>query len=103
MRLQLTQEEVAFRDELRSWLAAILPTLPPAPHPDDWPARRAYDTAWQRRLFDAGYAGISWPSEYGGRGTTPSEGLVFLEELERGRAASGGCHVVGTSPGGPTI
>ena len=34
-------------------------------------ALRAYDTAWQRRLFDAGYAGINWPKEYGGRGATP--------------------------------
>ena len=39
----------------------------PPPH-DDWPARRAYDLRWQRLLFDAGYAGVDWPAEGGGRG-----------------------------------
>src|SRR5438093_13351724 len=103
MSLLLTDEGVAFRDALRSWLAATLPTLPPAPSPADWPARRAYDTAWQRRLFDAGYAGISWPAEYGGRGATPSEELVFLEELERAGAPYVGCNFVGTLHAGPTL
>ena len=37
-------------------------------------------------LFDAGYAGINWPKEYGGRGATPTEHLIFLEETERARA-----------------
>lgn len=103
MRLRLTDDEVAFRDELRSWLAATLPALPPRPHPDDWAARRIYDTHWQRTLFDAGYAGISWPAAYGGRGATPSEELVFLEELERAGAPYVGCNFVGTLHAGPTL
>ena len=41
---------------------------------------------WQRRLFDAGYAGIDWPADYGGRGATPTEQLIFLEETERAGA-----------------
>ena len=73
MRLQETESEREFRGQLRAWLAETLPTLPPEPEHDDWTARRAYDTGWQRRLHDAGYAGTSWPSEYGGRGATPSE------------------------------
>ena len=68
MRLQETAEEQAFRAELRSWLGEVLPTLPKHDVGDDWTARRAYDTAWQRRLFDAGYAGIAWPTEFGGQG-----------------------------------
>jgi alkylation response protein AidB-like acyl-CoA dehydrogenase len=103
MRLRLTDDEVVFRDALRAWLANTLPALPPAPDPNDWTARRAYDTAWQRRLFDAGYAGISWPAEYGGRGATPSEELVFLEELERAGAPYVGCNFVGTLHAGPTL
>ena len=71
MRLKETPEEQAFRRDLRAWLDETLPTLPPEPPFDDWTAKRAYDTGWQRRLFDAGYAGISWPREYGGRGATP--------------------------------
>jgi alkylation response protein AidB-like acyl-CoA dehydrogenase len=81
-----TPEEAAFRDELRGWLGDVLPRLPASPAHDDWVSRRAYDMAWQRRLFDAGYAGISWPAEHGGRGASPTEELIFLEETERAGA-----------------
>ena len=75
------------RRAARAGWATCCPTLPDKPAPDDWPARRDYDTGWQRRLFDAGYAGISWPTEYGGRGATLVEQLIFLEETTRaGRA-----------------
>ncbi len=103
MRLKDTPEEAAFRAELRAWLDATLPTLPPEPPFEDWPAKRAYDTGWQRRLFEAGYAGVSWPKEYGGRGATPSEELIFLEETERAGAPYVGCNFVSTLHAGPTI
>jgi alkylation response protein AidB-like acyl-CoA dehydrogenase len=103
VRLKETPEEQAFRAELRAWLDAVLPTLPDEPPPEDWPARRAYDTGWQRRLYDAGYAGIAWPKEYGGRGATPSEELIFLEETERAGAPYVGCNFVGALHAGPTI
>ncbi|HET6772779.1 MAG TPA: acyl-CoA dehydrogenase family protein [Acidimicrobiales bacterium] len=103
MRLRETAEEQAFRHELRAWLDETLPTLPPASPFEDWPAKRAYDTGWQRRLFEAGYAGISWPQEYGGRGATPSEELIFLEETERAGAPYVGCNFVSTLHAGPTI
>jgi alkylation response protein AidB-like acyl-CoA dehydrogenase len=98
-----TPEEAAFRQELRAWLAEVLPTVPPPPAHDDWPARRAHDMAWQRRLYDAGYAGISWPREHGGRGSTPNEELIFLEETERAGAPYIGCGFVGSLHAGPTI
>ena len=103
MRLKETPEEQAFRQDLRAWLDETLPTLPPEPPFEDWTAKRAYDTGWQRRLFDAGYAGISWPTEYGGRGATPSEELIFLEETERAGAPYVGCNFVSTLHAGPTI
>ena len=104
MQLAPTPHEATFRAELRAWLAETLPTLPPPPEQhDDWAARRAYDTGWQRRLFDAGYAGVSWPAEYGGRGATPAEELIFLEETEAAGAPYVGCNFVGTLHAGPTI
>ena len=103
MRLKETPEEQAFRRDLRAWLDETLPTLPPEPPFEDWTAKRAYDTGWQRRLFDAGYAGISWPTEYGGRGATPSEELIFLEETEQAGAPYVGCNFVSTLHAGPTI
>src|ERR687894_900123 len=86
VRLKETPEEQAFRAELRAWLDETLPTLPPEPPFEDWAAKRAYDTGWQRRLFDAGYAGVSWPAAYGGGGAPPPPGAVFLPETARARA-----------------
>jgi alkylation response protein AidB-like acyl-CoA dehydrogenase len=103
MRLGSTEQEHAFRAELRAWLVDAMADLPAAAGADDWPAQRAYDTAWQRKLYDAGYAGISWPAEYGGRGASPSEELIFLEETERVGAPYVGMNFVGTLHAGPTI
>ena len=103
MNLRDTESDAEFRANLRAWLADVLPTVGPPPARDDWQARRAYDTGWQRTLHDAGYAGVNWPAEYGGRGATPSEHLIFLEETERAGAPYVGCNFVGLLHGGPTI
>ena len=103
MDLRYTESEQAFRAELRTWLADTIPTLPHKPLRDDWPARRDYDTHWQRLLYDAGYAGINWPKEYGGRGATPTEQLIYLEESERAKAPYVGVNFVGLLHAGPTL
>ncbi|MDK0521331.1 acyl-CoA dehydrogenase [Streptomyces sp. ML-6] len=103
MDLSYTPQEEEFRARLRAWLAAVLPSLAARPHPDDWPGRRAYDTAWQRMLYDAGYAGLHWPVDAGGRGATPAQHLIFLEETERAGAPYVGANFVGLLHAGPTI
>ena len=103
MDLRDTPAEAAFRRGLREWLGKTLPELPSPPDPGDWPGRRAYDTSWQRRLYDAGYAGVHWPTEAGGRGATPVEHLIFLEETERAGAPYVGANFVGLLHAGPTI
>ena len=103
MDLRLSDAELAFRDRLRAWLAGTLPTLPARPDRDDWAARRRYDTAWQRLLFDAGYAGVDWPAEHGGLGASPTEQLIFLEETARARAPYVGANFVGLLHAGPTL
>jgi len=103
MDLRYSDADEEFRAGLREWLASELPNLPAQPSRDDWTARRAWDTDWQRRLFDAGYAGINWPKEYGGQGATPSQHLVFLEETTRARAPYVGVNFVGLLHAGPTI
>ncbi len=103
MDLRYTEQEQTFRAELRAWLADVLPSVAPEPHRDDWKNRRVWDTGWQRMLFDAGYAGINWPKEYGGRGATPTEHLIFLEETERMRAPYVGMNFVGLLHAGPTL
>ncbi|MFF3512541.1 acyl-CoA dehydrogenase family protein [Streptomyces sp. NPDC002573] len=103
MELAHSPEEEEFRARLRAWLAGVLPTLPPKPPPDDWPARRAYDLGWQRMLHDAGYAGLHWPVDAGGRGATPTQHLIFLEETEKAGAPYVGANFVGLLHAGPTI
>ncbi|OCC07839.1 acyl-CoA dehydrogenase family protein [Streptomyces sp. PTY087I2] len=103
MDLAYTEAEEEFRRRLREWLADVLPSLPPKPSPDDWPARRAYDTTWQRMLYDAGYAGLHWPVDAGGQGATPTQHLIFLEETEKAGAPYVGANFVGLLHAGPTI
>ncbi|MFI6728963.1 acyl-CoA dehydrogenase [Streptomyces atratus] len=103
MDLAYTEAEEEFRARLREWLAAVLPALPAKPGSDDWPGRRAYDTAWQRMLYDAGYAGLHWPVDAGGRGATPTQHLIFLEETEKAGAPYVGANFVGLLHAGPTI
>ncbi|MFE9929833.1 acyl-CoA dehydrogenase family protein [Streptomyces sp. NPDC005533] len=103
MDLTCTEEEEDFRARLRAWLGKVLPELPAKPSPDDWPGRRAYDLGWQRRLYEAGYAGLHWPVDAGGRGATPTQHLIFLEETERAGAPYVGANFVGLLHAGPTI
>jgi alkylation response protein AidB-like acyl-CoA dehydrogenase len=103
VNLRYSASEEQFRGELKGWLDRVLPTIGPPPAQDDWPGRRAYDTAWQRMLFDAGYAGINWQKELGGRGASPAEHLVFLEETERAHAPYVGVNFVGLLHAGPTL
>jgi alkylation response protein AidB-like acyl-CoA dehydrogenase len=103
MDLRLSESDQRFRAGLRAWLERVLPTLPPEPSASDWEGRRSYDTNWQRLLHEAGYAGIDWPSDVGGRGATPTEHLIFLEETERAGAPYVGVNFVGLLHAGPTI
>ncbi len=86
MDLRYSEVDEKFRKELRAWLAGAVPKHGNPPPRHDWDARRAYDSGWQRKLFDAGYAGVNWPKEYGGRGATLTEELVYYEEIARARA-----------------
>ncbi|MBW2294047.1 MAG: acyl-CoA dehydrogenase family protein [Deltaproteobacteria bacterium] len=103
MDLRYSEQDEQFRKELRAWLASEVPAHGAVPREGDWPARRDYDTGWQRKLFEAGYAGINWPKEYGGRGALLSEQLVYYEEIARARAPYIGVNFVGMLHGGPTL
>ncbi|MDQ1696229.1 MAG: hypothetical protein QOJ03_1582 [Frankiaceae bacterium] len=97
-----TPEEAEFRRELRQWLTGSLP--------DDWTERAPtvgrfdVDTsrAWSKRLYDAGYVGLTWPKEYGGGGAPYTHQGIFLEETARIGAPD---HIggIGLGMAGPTI
>jgi hypothetical protein len=101
--LRYSESDERMRRELRAWLADAVPAHGPPPPRDDWDARRAWDTGWQRKLFDAGWAGIHWPREYGGRGASLTEELVYYEETARAGAPYVGMNFVGVRHGGPTL
>jgi alkylation response protein AidB-like acyl-CoA dehydrogenase len=96
--LTLSPSEQAFRDELRVWLADNHPGEQPKGDDEGFEFRRA----WQRKLYEAGYAGLSWPQEYGGRGATVIEQAIFGEEMTRARAPSP-VNVLGLVMGGPVL
>jgi alkylation response protein AidB-like acyl-CoA dehydrogenase len=96
--LTLSPAEQAFRDELRAWLEANNPGREP---PGDDPAFE-FRRAWQRKLNEAGGAGVSWPKEYGGRGATLVEQAIFTEEMVRARTPSV-ANVLALAMGGPTV
>ena len=103
MDLRYSEADEKFRGELRAWLADAVPAHGSAPPYSDWDARRAYDTGWQRKLFDAGYAGINWPAAFGGRDASLTEQLVYYEEIARAKAPYVGVNFVGLLHGGPTL
>jgi alkylation response protein AidB-like acyl-CoA dehydrogenase len=80
---RFTAAEEAFRDELRAWLAAHVPRTSP---PEDDVERRRFQRAWQRELAAAGWVGIQWPREYGGRDAGLNQQIIFTEEMARARA-----------------
>ena len=103
MDLSLTPQETQFRDALRAWLAVSVPR--------DWEQHRLHDSmqerfqflrAWQKRVFEAGWAGVAWPKEYGGRGAGLMEQVLFTQEM----AAAGApplANILGLALIGPTI
>ena len=88
MDLRDSPEEAAFRRELREWLAANTPA--------EW------GSEWSRRIYEAGYAGLTWPEEYGGHGAPYSHQAIVLEEFARSGAPQH-MNVIALGMAGPTI
>jgi alkylation response protein AidB-like acyl-CoA dehydrogenase len=102
MDLRDSTEEATFRADLRAWLAANLPV--------DWadrqPAPGRWDIGltrqWTKLLYDAGYAGLTWPECFGGRGLPPNFEAIYLEECARADAPEH-INVIGLGMVGPTL
>ncbi|MFO7591456.1 MAG: acyl-CoA dehydrogenase family protein [Acidimicrobiia bacterium] len=80
MDLTFSAAEDAFRAECREWLEANVPRGLPS---GDTAEGFALHLDWERALFDARWAVVSWPEAYGGRNATPMEWLIFEEEYYR--------------------
>jgi alkylation response protein AidB-like acyl-CoA dehydrogenase len=100
MDLTFSDDELAFRDEFRSWLAENPP--PPDRGDEADTTRNAWRSAWQRQLYEGGWAAPAWPAEYGGRGATLTQSAIYFEELGRARVPVP-ANVLGILLGGPTL
>jgi alkylation response protein AidB-like acyl-CoA dehydrogenase len=99
MDLRDTPEEAAFRQEVREFIAQNVPESSKRRS-----GRRFEDSdrEWSRLLGEAGYAGLTWPKEFGGAGAPYSHQAIFLEESARAEAPSH-LGVIGLGMAGPTI
>ena len=101
MDLRDTPEEAAFRAEVRAWLEANIPTELTGPRSGEAEYEQAW-RAWSRKLYDAGYVGLTWPEDYGGKGAPYSHQAILLEETARAEAPQH-MNVIGLGMAGPTI
>jgi alkylation response protein AidB-like acyl-CoA dehydrogenase len=100
-----TPEQAAYRAQVRAWLEDHRAEAPILRGPDaieDEAEATAAHRAWQRKLAEAGYVGITWPKEYGGQGLGPLEQVVFNQELSR-LQLPGILDSIGVGMLGPTI
>lgn len=91
MDFQFTPEQDAYRAKVRSWIETNLPKelcVEDARDERIAPDRETFikRRAWQRKMYDAGWVGISWPKQYGGQGADLMEQVIFDEEYTDARA-----------------
>jgi len=96
--LTLTPEETQFRDEVRAWLEKNHP----GPEPHGAEEAFQFRRAWQRRMQEDRWAGLTWPVEYGGRGATLMQSAIFNEEMVRAKAPMA-ANILGLVMGGPVV
>jgi alkylation response protein AidB-like acyl-CoA dehydrogenase len=100
MDLAFSAEDNAFRDEVRTWLTENVPT---ERRPRIGIPMREFDLAWQRRQYAAGWAGIGWPEQYGGRDLPLTQQLIWHEEYARTGLPGIDSRFVGLAHAGPTL
>ncbi|MCW2599718.1 MAG: acyl-CoA dehydrogenase protein [Frankiales bacterium] len=105
MDLRFSKEDEDFRSEFQAWLAINLPQEMRAPEfwrgkSDDEQFQIRRD--WEAGKAEAGYCGIQWPTEYGGRGGTPTMKAIYDEELAKANAPRS-VNPLGLAFLGPTV
>ncbi len=83
MQFEFSEEDVAFRKSARQWLLANVPTKTP---PHSGSEARDFALEWLRKRHTGGWSGISWPSEFGGRGLSFERQIIWHEEYVRSGA-----------------
>jgi alkylation response protein AidB-like acyl-CoA dehydrogenase len=81
MNVNLTAEEIAFRDEVRAFFAEKYPADIRDKFDRGIPLSREDTIRWQKILYDQGWFAVNWPEEYGGTGWTPLQKFIFADEM----------------------
>ena len=107
MDFTLTPDQQAFRDRVRSWLKDNLPAESSARTrrpTSDIPRPEQYDfmRKWQRRMYEAGFVGLTWPKEAGGQGLSFMEEMILAEEMALSKAPPI-LNILAIGMAGPTI
>ena len=102
MDLNDTPEQASFRAEVRSWLEQHAAQAPPRSGSYEDSEYVNSRRAWQRKLAEAGLAGVTWPREYGGQGRGPIEQVTVNQEIARAEAP-GSLDVIGIGMLGPCL
>jgi alkylation response protein AidB-like acyl-CoA dehydrogenase len=104
MDFNYTPEQEAYRMEVRRWLEANQPPPLTAEEKERADENFLWERlkAWHKKLHDGGWAGLTWPKEYGGRGATFVEQVIFQQELGRLNLPMG-CNVLGVIMTGPAL
>lgn len=100
MDLDFSPEDRLFREQARDWLNN---NAPRERRPHSGQAMREYDLAWQKQQYEGGWAGVSWPVEYGGMGLSLTRQLIWHEEYARANAPDNHLCFVALNHAGPTI
>jgi alkylation response protein AidB-like acyl-CoA dehydrogenase len=101
MDLTDAPDEAQFRHDVRAWLETSLPRLS-WPEPVDLEDKAPFWRQWQTMLFEAGYAGLTWPREHGGQGLDERMRAIFAEECDRAGAPER-LNIIGEDFAGPTV
>ena len=102
MDLNDTPEQASYRQEVRAWLEANKAQAPPRSGSNEDATYINARRGWQRKLAEAGLAGVTWPLEYGGRGVGPIEQVTVNQEISRA-GVPGILDVIGIGMLGPCI
>jgi alkylation response protein AidB-like acyl-CoA dehydrogenase len=98
---QATSDE-SFQAELRAWLAGNITDEFREKRNMTFQEKVAVRRAWQNKLFEAGWIGIGWPKEYGGRDASLMQETIYNEEMAHAQAPTT-ANVIGLNMVGPTI
>ncbi|MHB8234667.1 MAG: acyl-CoA dehydrogenase family protein [Solirubrobacteraceae bacterium] len=105
MDLDDTQEQAAYRAEVRTWLDEHKSEAPIVSGPDaiqDESEIIAARRAWQGKLAEGGLAGVTWPKDFGGQGLGPIEQVICNQEIAKAKVP-GILDAIGVGMLGPTI